>query len=285
MDTQTPFNHKLFFIAFCILLLLCLGFILLRGRSSAPSTPRGGTQTITFAPKEKGSMTVHSSQSTVHSGESITISVSASSDGKPVVGYDVVLTYDEKLVRYVSAKSLVSDFELLPGKATPGRVPLTVIKSLSSQTPTVLTNTPVIQAEFTTLANGAAFFNLEFTPGSTTDSNLITEDAASRDILGSVQGTTVTIGGAQKQTISLQKGQPQTVGKVTLTLTTLEVPSESCRDCMTKVVVSATKGGATKDLTFTDGGITGRTSGPQTAYEYTFTLSSYDTRSVSLSYE
>lgn len=68
----------------------------------------------------------------------------ATSDGSPIVGYDIILNYSPDEVELAYAESLLSDFEIyLTDKGD--RLILTGAKKLESQTESVFENTPVVQ--------------------------------------------------------------------------------------------------------------------------------------------
>lgn len=89
----------------------------------------------------------------------IHIVLTASSGGKSVVGYDVVLKYPLAGFAYTSAVSLLPDFQAYP-KETAGYVSVSGVKSLTSSTSGVLEDTRLLQFEFTAAAPGTYTFSL-----------------------------------------------------------------------------------------------------------------------------
>lgn len=87
--------------------------------------------------------------------------------------------------------------------------------------------------------------------------------------------------------ITLTKNTPLALDgtSLTLTLTSVSVPSKNCRDCITRANITVTNGTEEKVMTYTSGGIAGSMPKPLTAFGYTFTLESIDTSSVILTYE
>lgn len=102
--------------------------------------------------------------------------------GKTIDGVDVVISFDPKKVQ-VETLTLANDFEQYP------------VNKVDNSTGKIrlsgLTFTPKAMAgvmgtfRFHPVARGAAGFTFDFTPGSTTDSN-VADQATAKDILGTV---------------------------------------------------------------------------------------------------
>lgn len=85
------------------------------------------------------------------------LDVVATSEGRSIVGYDLVLTYDPQAIEVVKAASLLEDFSIYPLKRA-DHYSLTATKKLASQTPTLLDSTPVLR--LTLLARKAGSLQL-----------------------------------------------------------------------------------------------------------------------------
>ena len=88
-------------------------------------------------------------------------------------------------------------------------------------------------------------------------------------------------------TITLQKDVPQTLPDtaLTLTLTSVSIPSKNCRDCIARAIISVRKSTDETTITYTAGGFTGKIPKAMTAFGYSFTVKNLDSNSVILSYE
>lgn len=128
----------------------------------------------------------------VSMGQPITLVIAMDSDGKPVVGYDAIITFDPALVSYTTHTSLVSEFDIFR-RAEEGKVLITGVKMPSVTNQVTLRNTNVAEVTFTPKKAGTVQFGFEFVPGGDADSNLLIESAKPTDILGTVEGIAVTI--------------------------------------------------------------------------------------------
>lgn len=115
--------------------------------------------TPTMAPST-GSLTLTSESSTFPVGGNVTISLSAESNEKNIVGYDVVLLYDPVNFEFISAESKLPDFKIYSYKKS-GYLVLTGVKNLGSQTPTVFDKTDIADLAFQPKKAGQYTFSLK----------------------------------------------------------------------------------------------------------------------------
>lgn len=91
---------------------------------------------IPTAGPTEGSLSLVPQKKEVMLAESVNIDLKAQSEGKNIVGYDIVLFYDPLSFEFVEAKSTIPDFKIYSyNRGT--YLLLTSVKSLSSQAPTV----------------------------------------------------------------------------------------------------------------------------------------------------
>ena len=78
-----------------------------------------------------------------------TYSITMSSGGNDVVGYDIIFTYDPKMVTVGTVKSLDPQFQVVQSNAKEGMVAVTAIKLPSAQGASVFENKPVLSIPVT----------------------------------------------------------------------------------------------------------------------------------------
>lgn len=184
-----------------ILVVILIGVIFITYRAGSPtqvatttqSTSGSGDPTPTAIPTPKyhGSFLLHveNDQREFSVGDQIIVEVFADSDGQPVVGYDLDLDIVGG-AKFTSATSSMEDFDMHPTTRA-GGVYLTSLKSLTSQTPIIFTDTPVATLIFTATAPRTVMITPKFIIGETSHSNLMS--ISSESVLGSVEGVTVTV--------------------------------------------------------------------------------------------
>lgn len=109
---------------------------------------------------------------------------------KPIVGFDAVISFNEKAAEYNSASSINDNFQVWP-KEELGKVYITAGKKLSVTGAVEIKDSPLLSVVFTPLQTGEVEFNLDFTKGDTTDSSLI--DTETQDILEQVSGIKINV--------------------------------------------------------------------------------------------
>lgn len=199
--------------------------------------------------------------------DTVTVLVLADSKGERITGYDVVLRYDQKILDFVEARSLLSDFQAI-STTKDGTVTITGVKKLTTDQPSVFDQTVLLETDFIAKELGSTMISFDFSPAQTNESNLINEQ--SEDVLADTQGMVIKIG----QALSLVKDMTVKVSDegLSLTLTDVEIPDKNCRDCFTSAVVRVEKDGLLKMLEFKQGGFAGLMENEKTAFEYTFKL-------------
>mgnify|MGYP001601606441 CR=1 FL=1 len=153
------------FAIIALILLVILGvfvYFSTQKKTSAPIRPTRTTSTIpTVTPRPViGAMTISSSGGVRFSKSSpITLQVQASSQGRQVVGYDVVVTYDKTGFDFVKATSLMDDFKIY-SYYRPTYVSLSAIKSLQDIKVATWDNQSLMELTFQPKKVGSYSFSL-----------------------------------------------------------------------------------------------------------------------------
>lgn len=143
------------------------------------------TGTLGLAPK--GSATSY------RAGQTVTLFVYADSKEQEITGYDAVLRFDPKKIRFESVKSVLDGMEIYETEDQlengMSELIVTGIQGLGTSKPFVFNNTALVEVTFTVLDAGPISVDLMYEPGSQRESNLITTH--NQDIVSSVMGTTL----------------------------------------------------------------------------------------------
>lgn len=138
-----------------LVLIAVTGFLLyLKGSQKRVTTTEGITPSV--VPTERpatGMFELTASETEPTVGQPTKVTVRASSDGKDVVGYDVILPLSPTEIKDVSVKSLVPDFQIFTNE-NEDYLAVTGIKGLTSKNVNVLSETPLIEITFTPLKAG-----------------------------------------------------------------------------------------------------------------------------------
>lgn len=135
-------------------------------------------------------ISLQSPKTTIKVGEKVTVDINLSSISR-VDGADILINYDPKLLSAepVAAGVIFRDFPVNRVDEAGGRITVSGITDASGG---VLADGLFGSLEFTAKASGTTRISLEFTPGSTADSNL-TESGTGKDILEKVENLEVSI--------------------------------------------------------------------------------------------
>lgn len=135
-------------------------------------------------------ISLQSPQTSLKVGEKITVEINLLS-GKKVDGADILINYDPKILtaRPLTTGSIFSDFPVSKVDENLGTI---IVSGITDKTGGVLAKGLFGSVEFTAKTAGTARISLEFTPGSTADSNL-TESGTGKDILEKVNDLQLTI--------------------------------------------------------------------------------------------
>lgn len=155
----------------------------------------GTTAPVTFQP-QPSKIELQSNKTTVKVADQVTVSINVVSE-KATDGIDLVINYDPKLLSVVKTKegtpvilgSLYSDYPQNAVDETKGEI---TISGISTGKEGVRPNGLFGSIVFNAKAPGQTTVSLEFSPGSTVDTN-ITEKGTGEDVLESVGNVNITI--------------------------------------------------------------------------------------------
>ncbi len=167
MDTQAPHPNYRIFIT--IVALLAIGIWLIsvflyrqkKDREEIAVVPvvNVSEAEVSAAPiLNRGSVELAQQRANPQVGQPLELTVTANSENQDVVGYDILVKYDQNAFAFVGATSLVPSFSVVP-VAKDGLVSLTGSKSPSVKTPTVFSNTDIVRLTFTAKKKGTYDFS------------------------------------------------------------------------------------------------------------------------------
>lgn len=123
-------------------------------------------------------------------GQTATFFIYADSKGQAITGYDAVLRYNTKQVRFESVNSVFDGLDIYETEDSVSKdvseLIVTGIQSISAPDPFVLSNTALAEVTFTVLQSAPISIDVVYEPGSERESNLMT--AKNQDILSAVIG-------------------------------------------------------------------------------------------------
>jgi hypothetical protein len=135
-------------------------------------------------------LSLKGTNTTYRAGQTVTLFVYADSKQSEITGYDAVLSYDTKKVRFESVKSVLDGMDIYETEDVmedgTAELIITGIQSLSAPKPFVFNNTALAEVTFVVLDSGPIDVSLVYEPGSQRESNLVTTH--NQDILSSVVG-------------------------------------------------------------------------------------------------
>ncbi len=170
MEKNLTHNHpvvkRVYFYIFVItwLLLLTIGLLYLfqQQKQQGETTTQPQETTMMKEHKTEGTVSlsvVNASNEKVASGVPFTIQINGNSEGKDVVGFDLLLSYDKNAFTYQSSKTPLSGFQLFPVQRG-NHVTLTGTKAPGVNTPTVLNSDALATATFVPNQKGTYTFSL-----------------------------------------------------------------------------------------------------------------------------
>lgn len=121
-------------------------------------------------------------------GQSVTVTLTASSAGRLVTGYDLALQYDESAFQFLQATSLVTGYTSYAFR-NEGHVAITGVKTLQG-TSVAFSETPLVKLTFIT--KKAGMYSLELVPAIAKDKTQMV-DATSSVLRPKLEGTSIAI--------------------------------------------------------------------------------------------
>jgi len=131
-------------------------------KSNRPSSIPSLTPTPTLIPyPKKGIMKLYTENNVLRFplGQDIKVGVLASSEKSDIVGFDLVVVYDQNMLEFGSVDSSLPSFKAYSYPRT-DYVSITMIKSLQETNATVFENTDIAQLQFTSLKKGTTTIEL-----------------------------------------------------------------------------------------------------------------------------
>jgi hypothetical protein len=198
METQKN-QHKLFFISlfsvlFLIFVLLIIVVLVGKKNGKKPESMQTIMPKTQVSPTPiigNGQIILNTSRAPVAVNDLIPVTVIASSATKAITGYDVILKYDPAFIQVVSHTNKNDNFTIYKtDKTKDGMVIFTGSKNFNSKSIT-LENNELFDIQLKALKQGQTSIDVEYTPGSKADSNLV--DTDNMDVLGRVEGISLTI--------------------------------------------------------------------------------------------
>lgn len=168
-----------------------------RGADNLSTTNSLGDLSQQTQKRAGGTITLSTSKDNLKVGESVKVEVNIDS-AVPSDGTDIILNYDPNLLmveasgsakKPVQAGSVYHDYPINEVNEREGKL---VVSGISNGASGIVAKGLFGTVEFRAKAAGNARISLDFTPGSTIDSNII-ESKTSKDILTGVNNLTLTI--------------------------------------------------------------------------------------------
>ena len=187
-------------------------------------------------------------------GENIELSIYADTKGQKVSGFDIVLPIPASQAKIISAESLQTGMTVKVNQLADSTY-VTGVMSLENtdEATRAFLNEPIVHLVLKPFVTTALPISLIFTPGETSDSNLVLEDA--RDILGGVDGAVAYFG--QEKLLTLGQTQKLT-NDISMTMQPAVTPDPKCADCLTSVPVLVSSKGVSTLHMFEFGGFAGQ---------------------------
>ena len=164
-STNTPQPFLKIFLISLIVVFAILLFVLYNSQrqkgmeeSSKVSTSQSPSSAPTTVPTE-GSFFLAADQTSVTLNTPVTVVLKADSNGKSIVGYDLVLQYDPSSLEVASASSMLPDFTVYHLKSA-DHYSLTATKKIASTDPSVFNQTEVLKLVVTPKKAGSLTLNL-----------------------------------------------------------------------------------------------------------------------------
>lgn len=93
------------------------------------------------------------------SGKEFTVDVLADSNGKDVVGYDIILQFDSTRLDFIKSESKINDFTIYKNNDT-GKISFTGVKKIASNSTNILSGKSLVTLTFKAKAQGHASISI-----------------------------------------------------------------------------------------------------------------------------
>ncbi len=207
-------------------------------------------------------------------GQDVDVVLGGDSKSIPVSGYDAVIVYDPTILTFVNATNGRDEYNIFTSKGE-GKVMVTAGLKLSDK-PSALSDSILASVRFKVIKAGSSTISLSFTPGSKTDSNMLSDKT--EDILGSVDDVIVRVG----MKVVVSKSEPTTIEGKKLTFVESTIPERGCADCQRIAIVSVEENGKSQDLKYVNGGFVGMSEHEKTIGDTVYQLEDMTAESITL---
>jgi hypothetical protein len=157
MPMHPEFHHWLRYavVAFLILFMAVGGMYLLSSRQKNVSNDSNSTADVSPQPVRSGTMKVVPEKSGSYTvGKEVAVFVTGDSQGKDVVGYDILLTYDPNILSVPVVTSSDTSFQVTSFTKKKGFVSITGTKTANNQSTNVFKNTQLVKLVFNATKKG-----------------------------------------------------------------------------------------------------------------------------------
>lgn len=185
MITITRYTWKLVILLFIGSLAVTVSYLYISLSSTKPDMTYSNQVQSSHLP---GSLTLNTITGNTHfaAGADVYVTLSGSSAGIPISGYDGVISYNPDVLTFVESTNNMADYDIFTAKKD-GSIILTGSLKLTTPSALPLQDSILATAHFSAKQAGEAdTIMLVFTPGSKTDSNMLSDKT--EDILGTVIG-------------------------------------------------------------------------------------------------
>lgn len=173
------------------IVLFARGRVAENGSQEEPSFDQVETSVITG----KIGLSHKNQAQTYRNGQTVTLFVYADTKDQKITAYDAVLTYDSEQLRFDSVSNIVDGIDLAETNRIlddgTGELVITGVQSLSKKEAFIFNNTALAEVTFTIVGSGPINVGLDYEPGGTAESNLMT--LRNEDILSNVAGTIIDV--------------------------------------------------------------------------------------------
>lgn len=139
-------NKKNTLLIFFSLLLIVVLIFFFKNKNSQVEVAKKIVPTETILPKE-GSLSFALPKSSFIVNQPIEIKINGNFPDKDIVGFDLLLGYDDRNLDFIKAESLLPDFQIFSFKKE-GVIRITAVKSPNAIAPTVFNNTAFVSISF-----------------------------------------------------------------------------------------------------------------------------------------
>lgn len=177
------------FLVFLVMLLVVYLTVVKKNNVTTPAPTNNVV--IPEATKYKGYIELKPEKSEYKLGEQIVVKVIADSDNQTIFGFDLVVNYDPKTVKFVSSTTTNKKLQSIVKKSL-GGVNISAFKGMDGAIGEAYAGTEIATMIFAPIKADNTTISLKFAKNKTDETNLINDDL-NEDTLTRVINTSVTI--------------------------------------------------------------------------------------------